>query len=313
MHIHFNQHGIKLVEKETKERRLEPLFFSKNELLGSALTSFHSRGIELSEEKFKKIFAELCKAFSVRADYSLTLSQCVSDGHCKNETDVNSVAITDGIFSIRIRKDGLWTAKILDYGRYDEAINSIIKALSVLTVQGFFKQVQGVFAVQDGNTEIYFHTVFAPKGSFYYRAYHSAYDKIQCYAKTQGPNGDLFVFKYEMPRFFSSVSYYSPKESPFEDGSFELMIGNSGEKEQVPFKIMKTKDLKENFYLVKVGLSGRTHSSTILEWRFPLCVVFTAKSIDEALSKLHYMITNRGLTFVDYDKFKEAVLNAKIE
>jgi len=311
MQIHFNHYTTKPSVKEKKERgrNLNP---AEGDFLSDPVVSSFSKGVEQTEEGFKKIVNTLCETFGAKESYEDILSKCISDAHCKDEKDILRVTLTDDIFSLVVIKNGHWLAKILDYEHYERAMQSIVKGLTVLTKQGFFTRVAGVYGVQDGKTEIYFHVVFVPKGDFYYEAYHSTYNSIDCYAKATGPNGDLFVFKYEMPIFFSSADYFIPKVSPFEDRSFEIKFDDKGKK-SVPLMIMKTKELKDNFYVVKVGLSGRTHSTWIAMWNFPLCVVFTAKTLEEALSKLHGVISNRGLVFADYEKLKEAVLNAKVE
>lgn len=308
MLIHFNEYCLKREERETSDRKCY-VWNAKSLMLSSSLVAMRYRGKEQTKDQFKALVDMLIHAYN-GSNYEALVKQCVDDGHCKSEENAQLLTITDAIFSLSVGIRGGWLIKLLDYTKYEKAMESIAKGLKILTEHGYFKEINGFLAVQDKDKAIWYHVVFVAKGTSFYRAYHSAYKTIECYSKATGPTGDLLIFKYEEPISYQPMCLAGPASTPYEDRSFELKLKIDDEF-GVPVAICRTINLKDNVYKISVGLTGRSHSLSLAQWRFPLCIVLTARTLEDALSKLHHTITNRGIKLVDFDHFKEAVKNAK--
>ncbi len=307
MLIHFNEYCLKREERETSDRKCY-VWNAKSLMLSSSLVAMRYRGKEQTKDQFKALVDTLIHAYN-GSNYEALVKQCVDDGHCKSEENAQLLTITDAIFSLSVGIRGGWLIKLLDYTKYEQAMEGIAKGLRILAEHGYFKEINGFLSVQDKDKAIWYHVVFVAKDTSFYQAYHSAYKTMDCYAKATGPTGDLFIFRYEEPVSYQPMCL-AGTSSTYEDRSLDLRIKIDNEF-GVPVTICRTTDLKENVYKIHVGLSGRTHSLAISQWRFPLCIVLTAPTLHEALSKLHHIIINRGINLVDFEHFKEAVKNAK--
>ena len=311
MEIHISKFGVDAKIKETVTRKQpkksREFLFADKELHNQFLLPSISN---LSGIKFSELVNGIFGEFSQDLTYEQLKKKCLEDGHLDEK--FSSVHMTDGVFSFFISEKGAWKVKILDYGKYDLAIKQITKVMKYLTRKGAFdSSFGGTFHIQDGDKVISYHLTFLPKGADIYPAHHTRFNEISCYDKETSPEGDLFIFKYEEPVLIGFDHFSLEANSKFGDlfelklKEFERMGG------ALPIYICKWTKGDESYVRIAVWVVTGDHDGFSPDWFWPLSMVFTAPTLDKALDELKQKIEDRGIHIIDFDKFKQSVVEAE--
>lgn len=248
----------KMTVKQTKERKFPYAEQYLNTQLYSSEVYIEYKAEEQTDEQFNNITTALQSTYGLQP-----------------ASAKERLTITDQTFSIYIQKNGVWGIKLLDYSKYEHAIDEIIKGLKTLIETGFLKRLKGVLQVQDRQEIIHYHFLILNPDDTLYKLHHHAFESIECYAKKKGTKADLFVFKYTEPVSNCVV-----------ERKFELETQET----HIPVEVERC----ENTVKVRAGLSG-DHDIHTATWQNPLSMVFAAKTEEEALNKLLTAISNRNL------------------
>ena len=238
----------------------------------------------------------------------------LSSGKVKPHTKF--VRITDNtfVFSIGLLKDSvIWSASIRDYEKYEHACKQILSIFKVLNEEELLDYVSFAPCAMDGDKKIYYQFLYFEKDlkNVLYQAHNSNFENIDCFAKSKNKHGDLLlVFKYE----HSGLRNYPERwliESTVDNKWLRLQLKSKNVEESIilNFEVVVAMNDKEKVYVTRAGFLGHIHEDGF--YGDPLAMIFTANTLEDTFNQLQHRLENRGFIIVDFDKFKQAVVEAE--
>lgn len=199
------------------------------------------------------------------------------------------------------------------HGKNEKTYGRILGIVKSLFKQGILDHVFGALYREGDKNKIYYPLVYLKRNVHeqVYTTFSANFNNIDCYDKLKGNDELLFIFKYVEPRLIryktlaiTPSSFNKNLDEYREYGFFEVKI-NSKFIDTITTKLYIQLKINNNkkFYQIQFGSTG--YVATL--HADPLAMIFTTKTLDQALNKLKSTLNNRGFKILNFEELKKNI------